>query len=54
MKYRKTNAFPGVILHDCVVDEITVVGENLSVSFPLPAYTYGWKRKTITTARVRP
>lgn len=33
MKYRKTNAFPGVILHDCVVDEITVAEENLSVKF---------------------
>lgn len=33
MKYRKTNAFPGVILHDCVVDEITAVDENISVKF---------------------
>ena len=33
MKYRKTNAFPGVILHDCVLDEITAAKENLSVKF---------------------
>lgn len=33
MKYRKTNAFPGVILHDCVMDEITVADENISVKF---------------------
>ena len=33
MKYRKTNAFPDVILHDCVVDEITAVKETISVKF---------------------
>lgn len=33
MKYRKTNAYPGVILHDCVMDEIIAVDENISVKF---------------------
>lgn len=33
MKYRRTNAYPGVILHDCVMDEITAVDENISVKF---------------------
>lgn len=41
MKYRKTNAFPSVILHDCVVDEITAVDENLSVKFSTSG-VYAW------------
>lgn len=53
MKYRKTNAFPGVILHDCVVDEITAVGENLSVKFSTSG-VYVWVEKQNNYYRTGP